>query len=241
MNATESKAMCWQMDGIVVGPPAGTQSEQCLNLDVYAAVSSESVGQTKRPLRPVFVWLYGGSLVHGSSASYPGLDALAWLGDALLVVPEYRLGAFGFLAHPSLDATDPRGVYGILDQQLALAWVHENVEYFGGDVRRVSLLRQSSGGTSILALLSSPASKGLFSAAISLSASPNLTIGLHEAHAQFAAVVRQRTPCGVGPLPRQAACLRNLSSMQVAQLLPTAFDVWSPRCRSLRTGRATSA
>jgi para-nitrobenzyl esterase len=64
----------------------------------------------------------------------------------------------------------------LLDIQLALRWVQQNGAKFGGDPRRVTLIGQSSGGTNILALLASPASNGLFAAAISLSASPNITI-----------------------------------------------------------------
>ena len=236
LDATAHTTMCWQDHGRVIGPASGVQSEQCLNLDVY--LTAEYLDGSA-PLRPVVVWLYGGSLVHGSAASYPGLGQLAALEEVLLVVPEYRLGAFGFLAHPALDATDPRGVsgnYGVLDQQLALAWVRDNIRHLGGDPSRVSVLGQSSGGTSILALLSSPASRGLFTAAISLSASPNVSMSLQAAHAQFDAVVRERTPCaqpashtrnggrGMG-LAYQAACLRNLSSAQVAAMLPAAFDV----------------
>ena len=89
------------------------------------------------------VFLYGGSLVAGSTGSYPGIGRLSVLEDIVLVVPNYRVAAFGFLTHPALDRTDPRGVsgnYGLLDQQLALRWVAENVAAFGGDPGRVSVL-----------------------------------------------------------------------------------------------------
>ena len=172
--------------------------EQCLSLDVYATLpgplSSRQSGHRSRAkedrqgprLKPVVVFLYGGSLIAGSTVSYPGLGKLAQLEDIVLVVPDYRLAAFGWLAHPALELDGrPSGNYGLLDQQLALRWVQENVGFFGGDASRVTVLGQSSGGTSILGLLSSPLSNGLFHAAVSLSASPNVTMGLHEAHAQF--------------------------------------------------------
>ena len=226
LNATEPRGMCWQMDGKVYGPPAGPQVEQCLNLDVFTNLTAFGIGPAGRP-KPVVVFLYGGSLVAGSTGSYPGIGQLAVLEDIVLVVPNYRLAAFGYLTHPALDRTDPRGVsgnYGLLDQQLALRWVAENVAAFGGDPGRVSVLGQSSGGTSILGLLASPGSRGLFHAAISLSASPNVTMDLQQAHRQNAKVVAAQTDCaGAADV---AACLRGLTSQQVAALLPAAsFDV----------------
>jgi len=201
LNATAPKRMCWQMNGHVYGPAAGAQSEDCLNLDVYSRFSlSGSSGRSIHPRGPVpvVVWLYGGSLIAGSTSSYPGLSRLALLEDWILVAPNYRLGAFGFLAHPSLSATDPRGTsgnYGLLDQQLALRWVRDNAAAFGGDPARVMLLGQSSGGTSILALLASEASKGLFHAAVSLSASPNISMNLTTGEEAFTGVVARRTNC----------------------------------------------
>jgi carboxylesterase type B len=103
------------------------------------------------------------------------------------VTPNFRLGALGFLALPELSAADPRGSsgnYALLDIQLALQWVQANAHAFGGDAQRVTLIGQSSGGTNILALLASPTSVGLFSAGISLSGSPNITMDLTKAEEQ---------------------------------------------------------
>jgi para-nitrobenzyl esterase len=131
------------MNGHVFGPAPAPQTEDCLNLDVHTSspITSTSTNSTNG-LLPVIVWLYGGSLIAGSTGSYPGLEALAALEEVVLVVPNYRLGAFGFLSLPALDATDPRGVsgnYGLLDQQLALKWVQSNVAAFGGDPDRVTV------------------------------------------------------------------------------------------------------
>jgi carboxylesterase type B len=93
-------------------------------------------------------------------------------GDVIVVAVSYRLTVIGFIALDGLSSEDPRGSsgnYGITDQQQALQWVQKNAAAFGGDASRVTVYGQSSGGTSIFSLLSSPASKGLFSAAISLS------------------------------------------------------------------------
>lgn len=165
---------------------------------------------------------------------YPGLEQMASLEDIVLVVPNYRLGSFGFMTLPVLDRTDPRNVsgnYGLLDQQLALAWVQENIRSFGGDSNNVTVLGQSSGGTSILALLASPGSKALFHAAVSLSASPNITVSITDAQKIFAAAVAAANTTCSGDGDRDhnhtftAACLRALPARTVASLLPSTFDV----------------
>ena len=83
----------------------------------------------------------------------------------IVVTPNYRLGALGFLAHPLLDAESPHnasGNYGIMDQQAALQWVRKNIEKFGGDPSRVTIFGQSAGAESVLVHVASPTSKGLF-------------------------------------------------------------------------------
>jgi len=156
-------------------------------------------------------------------------EGLAARGDVVLVAMNYRLNAFGWLTLPELDTIDPRGVSsnrGLLDIQEALRWVQSNVKAFGGDPHRVTLLGQSSGGTAILGLLASSVSRGLFSAAISLSASPNITVDIVSAQATF------RTPvlntCGLSANTTSATildCLQRLSPQEVATLLPKGFNV----------------
>ena len=143
----------------------------------------------------------------------------------LLVSINYRLSAFGFLAHPVLGEADPRGVsgnYGILDQQLALQWVQRNAPSFGGDPQRVTIIGQSSGGTSIYALMSSPQSVGLFHGAISLSASPNMTMDLQAAYAQNDECVRKACPQDNPTLVLQ--CLYDLTPLEVANLFPKSYN-----------------
>jgi len=107
------------------------------------------------------------------------MSSFAAAGPVVAVSVSYRLNIFGCLALPELSAHDPRGVsgnYAFLDQQEALRWLQLNVHAFGGDRHRVQIFGQSSGGTSVLALLASPASRGLFASAVSLSGSPNMTM-----------------------------------------------------------------
>lgn len=143
------------------GPPGlGPTSEDCLSLNVW---TPDLAAQTKRP---VMVWLHGGSYTYGSG----GEDATALAADGTVVVTlNYRLGLLGFLAHPELTEESPHhasGNYGLLDQIAALRWVRRNIAAFGGDPDRVTLFGHSSGGDSVLQLLSSPQAHGLFQRAI---------------------------------------------------------------------------
>jgi para-nitrobenzyl esterase len=115
------------------------------------------------------VWIYGGGVDNGSGAIplYAG-DVLARKG-VIVVTFNYRLGVFGFLAHPELTRESPHhssGDYGLQDQIAALQWVQHNIAAFGGDPARVTVFGQSSGSISISALTASPLTEGLFKRAI---------------------------------------------------------------------------
>jgi para-nitrobenzyl esterase len=140
-------------------------SEDCLYLNVWTTATH--AGQR----RPVIIWTHGGSFTIGTGSQYVGAE-LARRG-VVLVTHNYRLGAFGFLAHPLLSAESPHrssGNYGFADTQAVLAWVHENIEAFGGDPRNVTLMGQSAGGRLIQDLRVSPCARGLFHRAIIQSA-----------------------------------------------------------------------
>ena len=136
-------------------------SEDCLYLNVW---SEKAGGQ-----RPVMVWLHGGGLTRGSGASpwYNGAN-LARKGVVLVTI-NYRLGAFGYLAHRSLareSAERSAGNYGMLDQIMALGWVRDNISAFGGDPANVTIFGESAGSWSVNTLLASPRAAGLFHKAI---------------------------------------------------------------------------
>lgn len=140
-------------------------SEDCLYLDVWTPA------KTAGEKLPVMVFFYGGAF--GKVAPVGTLEAynatlLAEKG-VVVVTPNYRLGALGFLAHPLLDAESPHnssGNYGIMDQVAALQWVQDNIDAFGGDPSRVTIFGQSAGGESVLIHLVSPESKGLYQQAL---------------------------------------------------------------------------
>ncbi len=158
-NATQYSATCPQP----LSPGPLTMSEDCLYLDVWTPAKSAD------EKLPVMVFFYGGAFanVAGSMILYNG-TTLAEKG-VIVVTPNYRLDALGFLAHPQLDNESPRntsGNYGLLDQQAALAWVQKNIGAFGGDPSRVTIFGQSAGAESVLVHLASPTSKGLYQQAI---------------------------------------------------------------------------
>lgn len=150
-------------------PPApqygevGVTSEDCLYLDVWRPAGAEASANL-----PVMVWIHGGAFVIGSG-SLPLYDGAALVRrDVIVMSINYRLGRLGFLAHPALSAEQggASGNYGLLDQIEALRWVERNIAAFGGDPDNVTVFGESSGGLSILALMTSPMAEGLFDKAI---------------------------------------------------------------------------
>lgn len=114
------------------------------------------------------VWLHGGAHRFGA-ASLPFYDGTALARQGVVLVSiNYRLGLFGYFAHPALDSADDAagGNYGLMDQIAALKWVQRNIAAFGGDPANVTVFGESAGGASALYLLTNPASQGLFAKAI---------------------------------------------------------------------------
>ncbi len=138
-------------------------SEDCLYLNVWTG--TKSAGEK----RPVIVWIYGGGFLSGSSAVpiYDG-EAMAKKGIVFVSI-NYRVGVFGFFAHPELtkeSGRDASGNYAILDQLAALRWVKRNIAAFGGDPGNVTIAGQSAGSFSVNILVASPLGKELFQKAI---------------------------------------------------------------------------
>lgn len=163
-KAFGAKCVQWE-DGKIIG------AEDCLTLNVWtpkAYVANPTAGEG----RAVMVFVHGGAHVTGSASDELSGGALLYEGRALaestgavVVTIQYRLGAFGFLAHPALAARDEHqssGNYGMLDQIEALRWVQANAAAFGGDPAKVLLFGESAGAVSACRLLVSPLAKGLF-------------------------------------------------------------------------------
>ncbi|AXC15887.1 putative carboxylesterase [Acidisarcina polymorpha] len=163
-QATEFGPRCMQskLYADMVFRDPGT-SEDCLTLNVWTPAAD------KNAKLPVMVWIYGGGFLGGSS-SEPRQDGTDLAKDGVVVVSmSYRLGIFGFFAHPALAAESPQkaaGNYGFLDQTAAMAWVQKNIAAFGGDPAKVTIFGESAGSFSVSSQMASPLAKGLFIRAI---------------------------------------------------------------------------
>ncbi|MBT3624257.1 MAG: carboxylesterase family protein [Gammaproteobacteria bacterium] len=132
-------------------------SEDCLTLNVWSRAT------TTKDKIPVMVWIHGGALVMGSGRDYDGAPLTEK--GVVLVTINYRLGPFGFFAHPELSSEDPGGIsgnQGFRDQIAALEWVRDNIEVFGGDPDNVTIFGESAGSWSMSVMQASPMARGLF-------------------------------------------------------------------------------
>lgn len=143
--------------------PSAPQSEDCLYLNVWTAAGQADEKQA------VMVWIHGGALDRGSGSS-PFYEGCRLAGKGVVVVTfNYRLGVFGYLAHPALTEESDQnssGNYGVLDQIAALKWIQRNIGQFGGDPDNVTIFGESAGSWSVNTLVASPLAKNLFHRAI---------------------------------------------------------------------------
>lgn len=162
-DATHAKSRCVQND--VVAPLTKFRNEDCLYLNIYRPAHPASAAL------PVLFWLHGGAFIVGAAQDIDG-SALAARQNMVVVSISYRLGAFGFANMRQLQVQqpeEPMGNYAIRDQLTALRWVRANIAAFGGDPKQVTIIGQSAGGASVLILMASPESTGLFKGAIEMS------------------------------------------------------------------------
>lgn len=206
--------------GYTGGSEQPPMSEDCLYLNVYSAAPS-----VEQQL-PVIVWIHGGAFATGSGgdAIYDATN-LASKG-AVVVTFNYRLGTFGFFAHPELTAESPNrssGNYALLDMVAVLEWVYENIAAFGGDPINVTIMGESAGAQAVGTLLASPLSAGLFHRAIlqsgawmGLSINRQATLAERET-----AGTEQASAFGAGSL----AQLREASAQQIFDAFPNTGGI----------------
>ena len=180
-------------------------SEDCLQLNIWTPT-----WPMKSPV-PVMVWFHGGGNIAGSAIEplFNG-ETLARHG-VILVSANYRLGVFGFFAHPELtkeSAHHSSGNYALLDQIQALKWVQENIAKFGGDPANVTIFGESAGSMDVNTLLTMPMSKGLFARAIAESGAAGDAQSLAETETRGEALATKLNITGDGALAK----LRALSS-----------------------------
>jgi len=140
-------------------------SEDCLYLNVWTPAKSAS------DKLPVIVWIHGGGFI-GGSTSIPMYDGTGYARKGVVFVSlAYRLGPFGFMAHPELsrESGHGSGTYGIQDLVAGLQWVRANVSAFGGDPGNVTIFGHSAGSAAVSFLVATPLTKGLFHRVIAMS------------------------------------------------------------------------
>ncbi len=218
LDATKPGSSCPQ-----VATPFGKASvnEDCLFLNVY----------TPNPVKtnlPVMIWIHGGAFVSGEGSDYDPGATLVAQGNTIVVTINYRLGAFGFLALPSLSAEDPTGSsgnYGLQDQQFAFKWVKSNIQAFGGNPNLITISGESAGGISVCAQIASPGARGLFQRAITESGPCTFTLPTLASAEKSGAAFAASLGCTQQVAAQQTACLRSLTTQQILAQQPTGFNV----------------
>lgn len=120
-----------------------TNSEDCLYLNIY--IQSTSYSNRKKSLKPILVFIHGGSYVNGDGASYEPSTIVA-MSDIIVITINYRLNALGFM---HLAGTDATGNQGLHDSTTALKWIHKNAVTFGGDKSKITISGESAGAWSV--------------------------------------------------------------------------------------------
>jgi para-nitrobenzyl esterase len=167
-------------------------SEDCLTLNVWTPATARPDSRL-----PVMVWVYGGGFTSGGTSENRQDGQFLAHRNVVIVSMNYRLGIFGFYAHPELTAESPHhasGNYGLMDQAAALAWVKRNIASFGGDPANITIFGESAGSFAVSSLMASPLSKDLIAKAIGESGGAFYSNGLgyptretaEQAGAQFA-------------------------------------------------------
>src|SRR6185312_7529232 len=159
------------MQGLPPGAPGADrqQSEDCLYLNVWAADGP------KAPKRPVMFYIHGGGFQFGMTAWGETNGASLARHGVIVVTTGYRLGKFGFFAHPALmkEAKGaPAANYGLMDMVAGIKWVKANIAAFGGDPDNITIFGESAGGGAVDDLMIAPSARGLFHKAIVESGGP---------------------------------------------------------------------
>ena len=206
----------WSAAWLIQPAPIG---EDCLYLNIWTGAKS-----TKEK-RPVIVWIYGGGFSSGGG-NVPLYDGEAMAKKGIIFVSvNYRVGVFGFLAHPELtreSGKNASGNYGLMDQIAGIKWVQNNISAFGGDPDNITIAGQSAGSMSVNCLVASPLCKGLFIKAIAESGASFLS-----------SPVRKSTTLGqaeANGLQFAKAC--NLNSINELRKMPAEELLKKPFTRS---------
>lgn len=216
LQAKKFRSSCSQVD--LSNGFKETGSEDCLFLNVWTPKVDQHLKL------PVMVWIHGGYLTSGSSSD-PGYSPnVEFVTDMNIVAVSmnYRLNAFGFLTLSALtkqSQSHTSGNYGFMDQILALRWVKHNINRFGGDPNQVTIVGQSSGGTSIYGLLASRQANGLFERAIAMSGSAVFNKTAKEA-SRDNEIFLKKSNCNKATDKEILDCIYKLNQTEVLKAVP---------------------
>lgn len=194
-------------------------SEDCLYLNVWTAAKND------KEKRPVMVWIHGGAFVGGMTGT-PMFDGTKFAKKGVVLVSiAYRLGVFGFMAHPELSRESGKGsgTYGIQDMIAGLRWVKNNIAQFGGDPSRVTIFGESAGGIAVGMLSAAPQAKGLFQRAISESGGSFAPPRTADGAGMNVAALKLAEPAGVNFLKKLgAADIKSARALPAEQIQKAA-------------------
>ena len=224
-QATEFGPACPQNTVATMPNATETSREDCLHLNVWTPE------WPSRSRKPVMVWINGGANVYGGTLQEVIDGESLTRRGIVLVSLDYRLGSFGFFAHPALTRESPHhasGNQGLLDQIAALEWVRDNVARFGGDASNVTVFGDSAGSIDASVLMTSPLSRELFRRVIAQSGSVttvNAPLTLHQAE-------KRGETLAAGWKIRADASLKDLRAVLAADILkadPAYLEEAMPR------------
>ena len=203
-----------------ITPDQINESEDCLYLNVYLPGGSD-VDVTNK--RKVMIWIYGGGFQFGAQNFYNALSFVG-LNDVILVTFNYRLSVFGFLS--SGDNKIP-GNYGLWDQHMAIKWVHDNIEHFGGDTTNITIFGESAGAASVIYQALYDGNNGLFQRVIAESGTVDYEIGFTQSLKNTFSNFASKFGCRNLDPSLTASCLRNVSYSEFT-ILTKHDDIFYP-------------
>ena len=210
-NATTMSPWCLQNMALFNEPVTIVQSEDCLYLNIL--VPGATVDSTQR--KAVMIWIYGGGFEQGGQDMYTS-SSLAAIGDIILVTLNYRVSVFGFLSTGNQYLP---GNYGLWDQHMAIQWVHDHIDKFGGDPAKVTIFGESAGAASVIYQALYEGNKGMFQRVIAQSGSINSAWGINTNPEENFDTLTNKSNCIVGTLHSVIKCLRNKPASELQSVV----------------------
>ena len=195
--------------------------EDCLYLNIWVPENNYSRPLTQENRLAVMVWIYGGGFYSGTSTLdvYDGKN-LAAGNNVIVVSVQYRVGPLGFLYLGSMNMDSP-GNMGIWDQIMALSWIHENIECFGGDSKRITIFGESAGAASVGILLITPWAHRFYNNAILESASPYSPWALQNSEVMLERSIKLANKIGckfdISQKDHLINCMRGLDALTITE------------------------